>query len=267
MSRNIIISFAFLCLLVNVGCYQEHEAALQTYTLPKFETDSQQFCFLNFPAGDSKQEAVLIVTDGSRLYVDRNGNQDLTEPDEFVVSARKEWQSDRDKQFQIDQVRVGGFKHRAIRLDVSPLEKYDYQDQRIKDLLVQRPNACSYRLSAEIQDDRFRDRAFNGRVAVSVGISDSDGVLQFGNSIKTAPTINLCGDLEIRLSGEGNFRPDAEADIVTIVGTPGDDPGTFALIGYESVIPEHLHPNAILEVTSKETGQTKKTQVELSHRC
>ena len=267
MLRNIIASVALSLFLANSGWCQQRGATAQDYTLPKFKTDSPQFCFLKFPAGNSKYQAVLIVTDGSTLFYDRNANRDLTESDEFVNSTTHNWQSDRDYRFQIDQIRVGALNHRSVRLEVSPLENYDREDRRIKDILKLRPKANCFGLSAEIEDERFHGKGFDGRVVVFVGISDFDGILQFGDSVATAPTINFCGELEIRLSDETKLRPDAVTDVVTVVGIPGKGSGTFALIGYEDVIPESIHPKAILEVTSLETGQTTKTEFELGHRC
>lgn len=267
MLRNIIASVALSFLLANSGWCQRNVATAQVYQLPEFKTDSPEFCFLKFPGGNSTYQTVLIVIDGSTLFYDRNSNRDLTESDEFVNSTKHNWQSDRDYRFQIDQIRVETLNHRSVRLEVSPLEKYDREDRRIKDILKLRPKANCFGLSAEIEDERFHGKGFDGRVVVFVGISDFDGVLQFGDSVATAPTINFCGELEIRLSGETKLRPDSETDVVTVVGTPGKGPGTFASIGYEDVIPESIHPNAILEVTSLATGQTTKTEFELGHRC
>ena len=52
--------------------------------LPKFHTEHPQFCLLVFGADADKR--VWLVQDGDVLYVDRNGDGDLTESDERIAA-------------------------------------------------------------------------------------------------------------------------------------------------------------------------------------
>jgi hypothetical protein len=47
---------------------------------PEYQTKSPRYCLLVF--GPEARTRVWLVLDGDSLYVDRNGNGDLTEPDE-----------------------------------------------------------------------------------------------------------------------------------------------------------------------------------------
>lgn len=263
----VLFAFALLLSGRNPAFGQETYDSHDKLVLPEFITDSPRYCLLTFPAGGGNRQTVLIVVDGNRLYIDKDSDGDLTNSGECVVSTREEWQSDRDHQFTIDEIRVGDRIHRALQIHVQPLENYDRGDQQIRGVLEMEPAADSYTLQAEIQDDRFQGLFSDGRVIAIAGFQDTDGVLQFGEDLKTAPTINFSGELEIRLFGETKLRPGAEVEITTSVGTCGIGPGTFASIGYDGVIPESAFPRLSFQVNAGEIGKLETTTYELSHRC
>lgn len=266
--RCILAPFAIVILFaVQPASAQETYSNQDELVLPEFVTESPRFCLLTFPAGNGERLPVLIVTDGNRLYVDRDSDGDLTNDGPFLTSRRRDWESDRYHKFAIEELQVGNNIHKTILIEVRPLEIYSRADPKIRELLTAEPDADCYSLSAEIQDDRFHGTWGDGRVIVSAGLRDLDGVLQFGKSLETAPTIHLCGELEIRLASETQLRPGAETDVVTLVGSPGVGVGTFARLGYEDVIPEFLHPRLRLNFTSAETGESITTTYELGHRC
>lgn len=261
------LSFALLLSSNSPARGQQAYTNPDELVLPEFMTDSPRYCLLTFPANKKERQTVLMVTDGDRLHVDRNSDGDLTNDGPFLNSKRREWESERYHKFTTEELKVGNKIHKTILIQVRPLEIYSSADPKIRELLTAEPAADSYTLSAEIQDDRFQGTWGDGRVIVSAGLRDLDGVLQFGKSLETAPTINLCGDLEIRLASETQLRPGAETDVVTLLGTPGNGAGTFARLGYEGVVPEFLHPRLTLNLTSAETGETETTTYELGHRC
>ncbi len=271
MLRNLVRSIVFmpvaLLLVCNAALGQQAYKSQDKLVLPEFTTAAPRYCLLTFPAGEEQRQTVLIVADGDRLFVDKNSDGDLTQLDESVLSTRQDWESDRDHLFTIDEIQVGERVHRGLHIYIRPLEKFDRGDQQIKEVLNFEPNADCYQLWAEIQDDRFQGRESAGRVYVFAEIQDLDGVLQFGKSLETAPTINWCGDLEIRLRAETKLRPGGETDIRTVVGTPGKGPGTFASIGYEGVIPAFMHPRLAIRVNVDEKEKMETTTYELSERC
>lgn len=236
------------------------------FKLPEFESDSPRYCYFRFPAVKESSD-MLVVIDGSRLYVDRNLNRDLTDSDEVIRSTRKEYQSESFHQFNIGEVFVGDRTHRKVSISVSPLEIYGTNDEQIQAVLRDDPNANAYILSAEIEIDLRDEKKLPMRVLAMAGISDLDGVLQFGERIEDAPTINWFGDLEIRLASPSKLRPKAQTDIITVVGTNGDGPGTFVSLAYDGLIPPGAHPRAVLEVSESADGEPKRLEFELGHRC
>src|SRR5262245_30162759 len=56
---------------------------------PKYSTASQEYCLVVL--GPNAETRVWLVRDGDVLYVDRNGNGDLTEPGEAVRKAAEQY--------------------------------------------------------------------------------------------------------------------------------------------------------------------------------
>ena len=268
--RIIFTLLISLCQLTIGNCLlaQEPESSKKKddYKLPDFQTNRPQFCFWNFPGDKKEAQNVLVVSDGDHLYVDRNRNRDLTETGERVVSKKDNTRSNSDHEFKVGEIRVGEFAHNSIRLSVMPLENFDRDNEAVKTQVKSDPDSNAYIFFAEVKTNRFRGKGTDGRVLVMAGPTDCDGVLQFSDSIASAPTINALGDLEIRLSGEMKLRPGSQTEIVTVVGTPGISEGTFASIGYEDVIPKMMKPNVTL-TTKNEAGETDELEFDLGHRC
>jgi len=51
---------------------------------PSYQSESPRYCLLIF--GKEVRTRVWLIVDGQRLYIDRNGNGDLTEPGELIES-------------------------------------------------------------------------------------------------------------------------------------------------------------------------------------
>src|SRR6266852_116985 len=54
---------------------------------PTYQTKTPKYCLLVF--GPEAKYRIWLVLDGDTLYVDRNGNGDLTEPRDKVVADNK----------------------------------------------------------------------------------------------------------------------------------------------------------------------------------
>src|SRR5262245_25829540 len=73
---------------------------------PKY-AGTPRYCLLVF--GREAKDRVWLVQDGNTLYVDRNGNGDLTEPDKKVAAAKPQLgDSERAYDFDVGEVKVGG---------------------------------------------------------------------------------------------------------------------------------------------------------------
>lgn len=267
MSKRLTSFMALVAIMVGISGNVVAQESADGHVLPRF-SGTPQFCFLEFPSSTDQHAEVLIALDGNKLYFDRNANGDLTEDGEAVESvADKTRMSERDLQFEIDEIKVGDRVHNSVKMTVAPLENYSRGEPEFAAILKENPAANACMIYAEIQDDRFRGKGLDGRVIVSAGFSDMEGVLQFGDTIDDAPTIRFCGTLEIRPYQKTRLRPGATKDIVLVVGSSGMGPGTFASIGYEGVIPETAYPRMMLETKIAESNKTEITSQELKRRC
>lgn len=195
---------------------------------PGYQTKSPGYCLLVF--GKAARTRIWIVVDGQRLYVDRNGNGDLTEPDELVrssTSADYAYQS-----FQLGQIReVGGATlHDDLRLWV-------YDDAQF---------VCSIALA---RGSRQHVGSGGQRVRPRLAARPQD-----------APVIHLNGPMTLARHGGIEFYPrggenidDPESRLRVMIGSPGLGEGTFAAYhmqvlrvgdGYRKVTAEIEFPNS-----------------------
>src|SRR5437867_4405005 len=73
---------------------------------PAYRTGKPKYCLLVF--GPEAKTRVWLVQDGDTLYVDRNGNGDLTEEGEKVAAEKKEdGTDDGTYTFKIDSIQDG----------------------------------------------------------------------------------------------------------------------------------------------------------------
>lgn len=233
--------------------------------LPEFASESPEYCRVSFPGSESPK-TILFILDSTTLYVDRNGNADLTEENERVQTEQNLKVSERDLHFRIGEIKVGQFVHKSIHLTVTPLENFDRNVLRISELLKANPKANAFQMSAEIQHEHVVGSG-DGRVLTLLNIQDIDGILQFGSSPDLAPLIDFAGPLEVRLLEAARLRPGSETEVVVAVGTKGTGPGTFAAISYENVIPENAWPRLSLTTKSSDGGPPVVSAFDMQNRC
>jgi hypothetical protein len=232
-------------------------------------TGKPKYCLLVFgPEANTRVWLVLDVVskpwepDGSKnaLYVDRNGNGDLTEPGERVPCTMREQQHHAsftpkpwvtyNPHFEVGQFVVGD----GLTLDVGSY--------------VQKYRPCWLSISV------------NGWGKQSVG----GPLLRFGDRPQDAPVIHVNGPQSLRLDMEkallhvpsGSDPPFYEeetlvrgrtSDLYAQVGTPGLGRGTFVALSAGDV-PADVHPVAEVEFPSKEAGgKPVRAKVVLDRRC
>ena len=165
---------------------------------PSYQT-RPRYCLLVF--GQEARTRVWTVVDGCRLYIDRNGNGDLTERGEWIYSDAS------GRLFEVDQIREvdGTTVHKEFKLSV-------YDDDRVN---------CSIILASgghrSVGYDRQR---FVGRPQLSARPQD-------------APIIHFNGPMMFARLGSTPFLtrdPDGKSfrTIRVLIGTPGLGDGTFA---------------------------------------
>jgi hypothetical protein len=192
---------------------------------PAYKTKSPKYCLLVF--GLNAQTRVWLVLDGDVLYVDGNGNGDLTEAGETVKS----------KGDQFDAVAI------TAKDGVTPDTRVELQ------------------LSGELTFVycHSKDRPWQRAVV------DRAGNLQLAATRQAAPVIHFNGPLTLAPRFEQPFNRGAATDLEVMVGTSGLGIGTFARLANGDVA-KNLYPVAEI-VFPTGGGQPEKLRVVLDQRC
>jgi hypothetical protein len=205
---------------------------------PAYKT-KPKYCLLVF--GTAAKTRIWLVLDGDVLYVDKNGNGDLTE---------------KDKRLEPHRVFLTGM---LLPGQKEPDAKC-FSCEVAKNKTVQLLKIDNDSLQVDLKDSY-----------VKVGFAashDAQGNLRFADKPHDAPIIHFAGPMTFHLNtGQFLERGDQRKTLFTNIGTPGLGPGTFASITCEGV-PASLHPIVEAEFPSKKPhGETIKRKFTLNHRC
>ncbi len=240
---------------------------------PAYQSKTPRYGRLVF--GKEGKDQVWIVHDGDLLYVDRNGNGDLTEPGERIErqKPRKGFEEAPSRTFEIGEIRLGGLTHKRFEILATPLKQVanEVMSRRpeFKEEIKKDPEAIVYRLIGEVEVPGIMGGGADGRLSVRVSFSDTQGFLTFGNRTANAPAIRLGGPIQIDFpDGKPQLRPGYAVEMYVSVGFPGQGPGTFAAIEYEETLPTEVKPMVEIEVPSASQGVPPyRERYELPSRC
>jgi hypothetical protein len=231
-----------------------------------------RYCLLVF--GPDARERVWLVHDGDTLYVDRNGNGDLTEPGEAVAGQRdKDRNPDEVRtEFKAGELRVGGRVHQELTVRASPLARtadWVQNQPNAKAALTANPKSRWYGISLRVDRPDIRNRGGDGRVIQSAGIKYGDEVLLFANKPAAAPIVHIGGPLQVTVSEEMPvLRLGRDNDLPVVVGTPGHGPGAFTELEYEGTIPDGVRPRVEVAFPAARGGDPPvREHYELKGRC
>ncbi len=173
-------------------------------------TAKPEYCLMVF--GPKAETRVWLVRDGGTLYIDRNGNGDLTEPGEAHAATHPQhpwW----DRIGDIP-ARDGKTKYRVVEVQ---------------------SHSQGYRIEVAMRGDRFQ----------SVGAMQAEKP-RFAAQAKDAPICHFDGPLALaqystkRVIPRDNSGSNRARSLRLMVGTPGLGAGTFA--AYECCLCEKLGP-------------------------
>jgi hypothetical protein len=234
---------------------------------PQYRTNTPEYCLLVF--GPEAKTRVWLVRDGDTLYVDRNGNGDLTEPGEKVAAdARYSTPADNVYTFQAGDVRVGRHLHKDLAVSMVKLADFADTDEAVKAHVSKHPQARGYMVAIEMEIPGLEGRGAGGRVIQQAVFADYHGLLRFAPKPSDAPIIHFGGPLQMSLWYPQRLQVGRSVDVTLGVGTPGVGPGTMAYIFYDGVIPRSSYPK--LEVTYPPVTPSEpplKELYELRGRC
>jgi len=228
-------------------------------------TGKPEYCLLVF--GREAKDRVWLVRDGDALFVDRNGNGDLTEPGKKVVAEK----DNSNLAFHVGALRVGKLEHRNLVVRATKLAAYGDEirtNPAARAALAKDKDTLSMIMSAEIEVPGLKGNGDDGRLKVRAQL-DAEGPLLFGDSPATAPVLHLGGPLHMRseLATPTLYR-NVPYDLMLLVGTPGIGPGTFAFVEYEKLIPQDAFVVVDAVFPPQKPGDPPiKEQFELKERC
>jgi hypothetical protein len=239
---------------------------------PVYRSKAPKYGLLVF--GPEAKDRVWLVLDGDILYVDRNGNGDVTDPGEKILAEKK---TGRDPEedgytFEVGELTVGGRKHKGFTVYTTPLKRYADGSlgnrAEVKSVLAKDPKALVVSLSIDVELPGIKGGGVGGRVIFIAGPSDLSGPLQFADAPTRAPIIQLGPPFQITFySSRPALRAGRESDLVLVVGSPGVGPGTFAMVGYEDTIPKDVKPLVELVFPAKGKAPAINTKFEIKDRC
>jgi hypothetical protein len=196
---------------------------------PAYQT-KPQYCLLVF--GPEARLHVWVVLDGDVLYVDRNGNGDLTEPGKRIARSKQ-------------------------RTDVVAFE--DIQ-------ITEPPHSVSYKFTVYASP---KDRHNN--VIWVVGKLLQYGTDLFSDRREEAPVLHFGGPLSMGLASDAHLRGGGEAEFRVQIGTPGwsKEGVRWALVTYNNAcIPLKAQPLVEIEYPSvNANGTQRKLTARLTQRC
>jgi hypothetical protein len=225
-----------------------------------------KYCLLVF--GPEAKHRIWLVQDGAVLYVDRNGNGDLTEAGNKIAAEKKEGAEGDAFAFKLPDLRVGAHLHKNLNVYILNLDQFAERDAQAKEFVAKNPAARAYMVMIEVEMPGWKGTAVGGRVLQSGFFVDINGVLQFADHAKNAPILHFGGPLQVTLFGRHELKIGRESDVVLGVGSPGVGPGSQTYISYEGVIPEKSYPTLEIVYAPKKPGEPPVRQkYELKERC
>ena len=239
---------------------------------PVYRLEAPTYALLEF--GRAKSERVWLVRDGRTLYVDRNGNGDLTEQGERVEALESDGVSSGEDGyfFNVGRLVLGNRVHQGLTVSFDPLAQYFDSSLASRDdvapVLKQNPRAFAITLEIDAEVDGVGGGT-RGRPHFRIGPADLNGLLQFAPSPQTAPVIRIGAPLQVTFfSRRPVLMSGRTSDFILVVGSPGVGPGTFASISYEETIPESAYPLVALAYNRLPTGRSRQTErIKLRERC
>lgn len=228
-----------------------------------------RYCLLVF--GSEANHKVWLVHDGTHLYVDRNGNSDLTEPAEKVSCTMKEGYSDPSDHvysFEVSDIQVGSLLHKNLTVSFTKLDNAAEHDPELKKLLTKQPSLRGVRINIELESKGHKGVGVGGRLKCMGWHRDSRGLLTFADKPGDAPIIHLGGMWSITQFDRNTLQPGRQVDFVLGFGFIGLGPGTTIYVGYEELVPEGVYPQLAVTYPVKNPGDPPVKEIyELKERC
>jgi hypothetical protein len=187
--------------------------------------------------GPELKTRVWLVVDGDTLYVDRNGNGDLTNPGERVGGSRI-------------------YGEPVVVFTDEGLVRWSGRAGTLSLMRSLKPDDTYDQVTLSIDGKTYQSAAYH-----------EDGALQFAAQPQEAPVIHFDGPLAVTLLMPEWQRDDPTLDVRCWIGTWGVGRGAFAALEHERV-PANVHPVAEIEYPNRTRGAPPiRAKYVLKQRC
>jgi hypothetical protein len=231
---------------------------------PSYQTKTPKYCLLVF--GLEAKTRVWLVQDGATLYVDRNGNGDLTEAGKRVQAKQ---QSDQFRFFEAGDITIDGLKHTGLNVwQIKAGPETAGTDEEWQRIQKSGPEPWMWRVAIAAERSADDPRKLPKKISYIIN-GDGAGMLLFADRAQDAPIIHLNGPFTLALQDRKQRLLPGEERMVQIgVGPQGVGPGTFAFVYYTDLIPTDVYPVAEITFPAKLPGQEPiQRKYTLKQRC
>ncbi len=191
---------------------------------PAYQSGLPKYCLLVF--GPEAKTRVWLVVDGNELYIDRNGNGDLTEPGECIRADASGKRLD----FRAGTIQEANGGSRSIDLR---LRNFNAANGKCEGLII----------------------TLDGQRKQFVGFDEANP-FRFAHRPRHAPIVHLEGPLQIKLYGEPpTLVAGEETELNIAIGTPGIGPGSFCAIQCCTVLDCKVAPAAEIEFPHRDPSK------------
>jgi hypothetical protein len=231
---------------------------------PTYQTREPRYCLLVF--GPEAKFRAWLVQDGEVLYVDRNGNGDLTEEGERV--GKKQGDAGH-RGWEVGDLTDGGLKHtiRYVR-EMGVTEGPAGGAREFARIKGHHDRAVNTWIGVRAERPASDDRPLPRHIEYIVN-GDGTGDLAFADRPQDAPVVHLNGPWTFGLQDiKQRLVAGRKSNLQLGVGTPGLGAGTFAFVLYSGTIPVDAYPVGEFTFPPRESGGPALTQaVTFKERC
>jgi hypothetical protein len=193
-----------------------------------------------------------LVQDGDVLYVDRNGNGDLTETGERVEKTQGDAGS---RRWEVGELTEGGLTHTIHYVMEMAMTEASVADAReFARIKGKHDRAINTWISVRAERPTRDERPLPRHIEYIVN-GDGTGYRTFADRPQDAPVVHLNGPWTFGLQDiKQRLVAGRESMLQLGVGTPGIGAGTFAFVLYPDTMPSDAHPLGEFTFPPEESG-------------